>query len=244
MKRLVLWLLLLPFFCFSQEKIFCGKIETGSMLQDVLVINLTKEIETRTDGFGKFSIKANTGDLLIFSSEFVHRKRFLVEKEHFNQENKILLETQDIEIQTVEIQDYNINSVSLGLVEKGNVLPTPAERKLFTASGGGKVRSIDNLINTITGKKRMLKSILEMEREDKRVAYISGIFDDDYFSEALKIKPENIDEFKLFALYEILKNIKKEEKTQYLKNLSDKELDFLLISLAEEYRVIKYEAEK
>jgi len=232
-------LFIIPIFCFSQEKIFRGKIETGSMLQGVLVINLTKEIQTKTDGFGKFSIKAETGDLLIFTSEFIHRKRFLVEKEHFLQENTILLETQEIEIKAVEIDDYGVNSVSLGLVEKDHVRPTQAERKLISATDDKKYSnsvSIINLINTITGRKRMLKNILEMEREDQRSNYLSEIFEETFFLETLNIKQEEISEFKLFALYQILKDVEKEYKTEFLKSFSKSKLELLLIDLAEEYR--------
>jgi len=234
MKHLVLLLLLLPVFCSSQEQIFRGKIETGSMLTGILVVNLTKEMETKTDGFGQFSIKADTGDLLIFTGEFIHRKRFLVEKEHFNQENIILLEVQDIEIKTVDIEDYNINSVSLGLVEKGYVLPTQAERKLISAIDDnqlGNSVSIINIINTITGRKRMLKKILEMEQEERRSARLSDIFDESFFLETLKIKSENIEEFKMFALYQTPEGLGKEK------------LELFLIQSAEEYRFLKYETE-
>jgi len=229
MKCLILWLLLLVF-CFSQKKIFHGKIETGSMLQGVLIVNLTKEIETKTDGFGKFTIKADEGDLLVFTGEFVHRKRFLVEEEHFDKENTILLETQDIEIKVVEIENYGVNSVSLGLVKKGYIPPTQAERKLISALAENSV-SIINIINTITGRKRMLKKILELEKENLRSARLSDIFEERFFLETLKIKSENIDEFKLFALYQIPEGLGKEK------------LELFLIQSAQEYRLLRYETE-
>jgi len=233
MQKVFFFLFFLPIFCFSQEKIFHGKIETGSMLQGILVVNLAKETETKTDGFGQFSIKAEEGDLLIFSSEFIHRKRFLVETEHLTKENIIQLEIKDIEIKAVEIEDYGVNSVSLGLVEKGYKPPTQAERKLISAidKGTGNLASIINIINTITGRKRMLKNILKMEIEDQRSDYLSEIFEESFFLETLKIKSEDISEFKLFALYQIPEGLEKEK------------LEFFLIQVAEEYRLIKYETE-
>jgi len=232
-------LFIIPIFCFSQEKIFRGKIETGSMLQGVLVVNLTKEIQTKTDVFGTFSIKAEDGDLLIFTGELVHKKRFLVEKEHFLQENTILLEAQEIEIKAVEINDYGVNSVNLGLVEKEHVRSTQAERKLISAIDKNKnvnSASIINIINSITGRKRMLKNILEMEREDQRSYYLSEIFEEHFFLETLKIKQEELSDFKLFALYQILKDVEKEHKTEFLKSFSKSSLELLLIELAVEYR--------
>jgi len=229
MQKVFFFLFFLPIFCFSQEKIFRGKIETGSMLQGILVVNLTKETETKTDGFGQFSIKAEEGDLLIFSSEFIRRKRFLVETEHLNKENIIQLEIKNIEIKAVEIEDYGVNSVGLGLVEKGYKPPTQAERKLISAIGNS--ASIINIINTITGRKRMLKNILKMEIEDQRSDYLSEIFEKSFFLETLKIKSEDISEFKLFALHQIPEGLEKEK------------LEFFLIQSAEEYRLIKYETE-
>ena len=249
MKNNILIWLLFPIFCFSQEKIFIGKIETGALLSNVLVVNLTNQTETRTDGFGRFSIKANDGDLLVFSGEFVRRKRFLIENEHFGKENTIPLEAQDIEIEAVAIEKFDINPEDLGLVPKGQKQYTQAERRLKTATnwspelGAGTMIgvgfSFDPIINAITGKTKMLKNLVEMEREDIRISYLSAVFNDDYFTENLQIHSDNVAEFKYFALYEILKNIPEKQRTNYIKSLSKNDLELLLIPLAEEYLMLK-----
>ncbi len=247
MKNNILIWLLFPIFCFSQEKIFIGKIETGALLSNVLVVNLTNQTETRTDGFGRFSIKANDGDLLVFSGEFVRRKRFLIENEHFGKENTIPLEAQDIEIEAVAIEKFDINPEDLGLVPKGQKQYTQAERRLKTATdmelvvGLGAAFSLDPIINHFSGRTKMLKKIVEMEREDFRKSYLSTVFNDDFFTESLKIHSDNVTEFKYFALYEILKNIDKKEKTRYIKSLSKNDLELMLVPLATKYLDFKNE---
>jgi len=251
MKNNILIWFLFPIFCFSQEKNFRGKIETGALLANVLVVNLTNQTETRTDGFGRFSIKAEEGDLLVFSGEFVRRKRFLIEEEHFGKENTIPLEVQDIEIEAVAIERFDINPENLGLVPEGQKRYTPAERRLRTATNWspelgvgtmpGVSFSIDPIINTITGKTKMLKNLVEMEREDIRASYLSDVFNDDYFTEKLEIHADNITEFKYFSLYEILKNIPQKHRTNYIKRLSKNDLELFLIPLATKYLALKSE---
>ena len=118
-KILVLVFLFSCCFAFSQQKKLVGKVETGTMLSDILVVNLKKETQTKTDVFGRFSIYADSGDLLIFSAIFVNRKLFLVEDRHFEKEITIQLQPQEIEIETVEIIHSDITSESLGIVPKG-----------------------------------------------------------------------------------------------------------------------------
>ncbi len=246
MKIKVLLFFLIPVFCCSQEKNFIGKIETEALLSNVLVVNLTNQTETRTDGFGRFSIKANDGDLLVFSGEFVRRKRFLVENEHFGKEITISLEVQDIEIETVTIEKFDINPEDLGLVPKGQKRYTPAERRLFTAQSEV---GIGALINWISGRTKMLKMLVEMEREDQKVAYLSDFFEDDFFTEELKIEPHNVTEFKYFAVHFIEKelgsNLSKkpllDNNTSYLKSLPKEETELILIALSEKYLDLKKE---
>ena len=247
MRIKTLLFFLLPVFCFCQEKKISGKIETGALFANVLVVNLTNETETRTDGFGKFSIKAEAGDLLVFSGEFVRRKRFLVEEGHFGKENIIPLEVQDIEIEAVTIERFDINPEDLGLVPKGQKRYTPTEKRLFTALDE---EHLGALINWITGKTRILKILVEMEREDQKVAYLSNLFENDIFTERLKIEPDNVMEFKYFAVHFIEKELGNslpekyllDNNTSYLKSLSKGETELILITLAEKYLELKNES--
>src|SRR5690554_7949983 len=240
MNNKVFFLLLFPVFCFSQERIK-GKIKTETPeVSGILVVNLTYQNETRTDGLGRFSIKAEVGDLLIISASHIHKSRHLVEKEDFEKEFELEIEALPLEIEAIEIVRSDITSESLGLVPKGQKRYTPAERRLKTAQNE---QHLGALINLITGRTKMLKMLVEMEYEDRRIDYLSGIFDEEYFTEKLDIHPDNIMEFKYFALYEILKNVNKKDRTTYMRQLSKNDLELLLIPLSKTYLVRKNETE-
>src|SRR5690554_2508869 len=232
MSNKVFFLFFFPIWCFSQD-VIKGKIKTETPeVSGILVVNLTHQNETRTDGFGRFSIKAEEGDLLIISAPHIHKKRHLVEKEDFQKELEIKIEALPIEIEVVEIVRSDITSESLGLVPEGQKRYTPAERRLITTQNE---QHLGALLNLISGRTKMLKALVEMEREDHRVTYLSDRFPDDYFVETLNIHPDNVMEFKYFALYEILKDIKNKQKGLYFDQLSKNDLELLLIPLSEMY---------
>jgi hypothetical protein len=52
------------------------------------------------------------------------------------------------------VNESTITAESLGIIPYGQKKYTPAERKLYTATSGG---GIDGLLNTISGRKAMLK---------------------------------------------------------------------------------------
>ncbi len=228
---------LFPVFCFSQQ-IIKGKIITETPeISGILIVNLTAENETKTDGFGRFLIEANVGDLLIISAPHVYKKRYLVEETDFKTELQIEVEAQPVEIEAVEINAYShINSVSLGIVPKGQKKYTQAERKLYTASSE---QHLGALINAITGKTKILKKIAEMEKENQRVAYLTNNFSKEFYTETLKIHPDNVEEFKFFVLYNLEKDLPKKKKDTYIKNLNKKELELKIISLAPLYLKLK-----
>lgn len=241
-NKLLLFAFIFPFLSFSQDKFFKGKIVVPNIdLEGVLVINLTKEIQVLTNSIGEFSIRAEPDDLLIFSSIFLNKKRHLVEKEDFLQQNIIEMEVLPYEIETVDINRIIINVEDLGIVPKGQKRYTVAERRLYTAGqlSIGTSIGIDAIINAISGRTKMLKKIVEIERENKNVAIITDIFSKDFFIKTLKIRPENIEEFKYYALYYIEKNLSIKEKENYFKKISKEELEFKLISLSKSYLKLK-----
>lgn len=231
---------------FSQQTLK-GKVETGGLLSNILVVNLTNQTETLTDGLGRFSIMAKEGDLLIFSGESIQRKRILIEKEHLEKEIIIIpLEIKNIEIEAVTIQKFDINPEDLGLVPRGQKRYTQAERRLFTAQDE---QHLGALINLISGRTKMLKTIAKMEKEDKKVAYLSDLFEEDFYTIKLKIESQHVTEFKYFSVHFIekelskntLKNVCGEDEKNYLKSLSKKEIELILISLSEKYLELKNE---
>lgn len=237
-KLLIFVFLSFCFFSFSQQKILKGKVETGTMLSDILVVNLTKEIQTTTDGFGKFSIYADSGDLLIFSAIFIKRKRFLVEDEHFEKQITIQLETQEIEIETVEINRSDITSESLGIVPKGQKKYTPAERKLKTATDLNLEYflliptlsfSLDPLLNAVSGRTKKLKKGLEIERYNINLQKTYQYLSDELLVNEFKIPEDYTQGFRYFLT----------DNPQFVQVMNTKRKDqiiFKAFSLLEDYQ--------
>lgn len=75
-------------------------------------------------------------------------------------------------LKEIEVIEYkNINPVALGIVPANQKTYTPAERKLYTATGGGNRYglstsvSLDGIINGISGRTKMLKKEVQVEKE-------------------------------------------------------------------------------
>lgn len=202
-------LFFIEFFCSSQDKNFVGKIETQALLSNVLVVNLTKQAETKTDGFGRFSIKAEAGDLLVFSGEYVKRTRFLIESEHLERENIIALEHQHFQIETVTINKINISSEDLGLIPKGQKRYTQAERRLKTATDSNLEYnwliptisfSLDPLINSISGRTKKLKEQLDIEHFNQNMVLTESFLPDEVLIFEFGVPPNYTKSFRIFLV--------------------------------------------
>lgn len=219
-------------FGYAQQKLR-GSVSTDiPNISELLVVNLSKEIETRIDLSGRFVITAEAGDLLIIDAPHIYKKRFLVEEDDLSKEIKIEIEVRTVEIEAVEINKYSwINSESLGLVPKGFKRLTTQERRLYTATSTG----VDALINGITGRTRMLKNLIKMEQEDKKFDHLSYLFEEDFYTETLQIPEDKVNEFIYFSIYEIEKNLKPSQKENYIYNLRKYATEILLITLANRF---------
>src|SRR5690606_38215489 len=162
------FILLFPCLCFSQEMIFRGKVLANTDdLKGILIVNLTKETQTQTDSLGHFRIKAEEDDLLIFTAVHLWKVRHLVEKTDLEKENIIPMEVKAEMLDVVEIVRYNFNPEDLGIVQRGQKRYTVAERRLYTAGRItiGTVIDVDAIINAVSGRTKMLKQLVKMERE-------------------------------------------------------------------------------
>ena len=80
-------------------------------------------------------------------------------------------------LEEITVIEYkNINAVALGIVPAGQKTYTPAERKLYTATGGGNryglstAVSLDGIINGISGRTKMLKKKVSNKSLDTFIA--------------------------------------------------------------------------
>ncbi len=244
-KLLLLFFIFFPLVVLSQnDSIVNGKIVSeSSLLEGIHVINLSKHNGVVTDARGYFQIKAKVSDTLQFSAVNLKATRYVLKQTDFS--NDLLLvkmESLITELEEVAIINYkNINAVSLGIVSANQKKYTPAERKLAAAEEfkwyspllipfGG--MSVDGLINSINGKRAMLKKELMVERKEMLQAKASDYFERKYFIETLKIPDEYVDGF----LYYIVEN---ERFINAMKDKNKTMATFILSELAVEYLQLK-----
>ena len=125
-----------------------------------------------------------------------------------------------------------INAVSLGISPKGIKKYTPAERKLATASSVKlNPQGLDPLLNAISGRTKMLKKELEVEKKERLLAYIGALFDDEYYTNTLKLPSNYIKGFQYYC-------IEKEDFATYLCSKNKAMIKLLIVPLAEKYNII------
>lgn len=121
-------------------KVLTGKVVSiATDIEGINIKNLKSDYSTKTNIYGIFSITANLGDTLLFSAIQFKKRKIILKKEDFSTTLFLVkLENATLPLSEVKIIDYkNINAVSLAITKKGQKKYTPAERKLYTATGGG-----------------------------------------------------------------------------------------------------------
>lgn len=235
---LLILLVILSQISFGQiagEKLLHGKImvESGNV-GGVTIINLVNEKTAISDGNGEFFILAKAEDLLVFSSVNLEYYRRIIDDEDLKPEILTIKMTAKItELEEVIVNKHpEINAVSLGISPKGIKQYTPAERKLATASSAKlNPQGLDPLINAISGRTKMLKKELEVEKKERLLAYIGALFDDEYYGETLKIPANYIKGFQYYCVEE-------EEFAKSLRSKNKAMIKLLIVPLAEKYNKI------
>ncbi len=235
---------LLPFFMFfsllgwaQSDTIIKGKVvSTSSSLEGIHILNLNKGIGIATDDRGYFAIRVAIGDTLQFSAIHLIATKHIIEKDDFG-ENLLFVEMKSKlnELEEVTIVQYkNINAVSLGIIPKNQKTYTPAERKLKTASGldgqyGTNTKiGLDPLLNWISGRTRMLKKEVQIEKNEFLIDATSDYYQKEYFTDVLKIPEDYVDGF----LFYIVENSR---FVMAMKDKNKKMATFVLSELAVEY---------
>ncbi|MEO8254410.1 MAG: hypothetical protein ABI554_08470 [Flavobacterium sp.] len=235
--------LLFPFILFSvavfsqSNTIFAlnGKISSYvSNLEGVYVINLKTEQNVFTDENGAFFIKAAVGDTLVFSGLQFKRKEVALCLEDF--EKKLLvvhLNAMVNELNEVVIRNYSgINAVSLGIIPFGQKKYTPAERKYATAASSKmNPQGFDPILNLISGRSKMLKKEMAVEKKELYIASLEKMFDQDHFVSRLHLPLDYISGFKYYV-------VDNQQFTKVLEMKNKTTIEFLLGELAVKYKDI------
>lgn len=233
-KRLLLFFMFFSLLGWAQsDTIIKGKVvSTSSSLEGIHILNLNKGIGIATDDRGYFTIRVAIGDTLQFSAIHLVATKHIIEKDDFG-ENLLFVEMKSKlnELEEVTIVQYkNINAVSLGIIPKNQKNYTPAERKLKAASemSIGTIISIDPLLNWISGRTRMLKKEVEVEKNEFLIDATSDYYQKEYFTDVLKIPEDYVDGFLFYIV----------ENSRFVMAMKDKNktmATFILSELAVEY---------
>jgi hypothetical protein len=205
-----------------------GKITVESAASEgINVLNSTNQRGTVSDRDGLFWLFAKEDDILVFSAvNLVTLHRKVTKVDFMSNEIQIQMTTKSIPLKEIVInEDTKITAENLGIIPYGQKKYTPAERKLYTATSGG---GIDGLLNTISGRKAMLKKEIVVEKKENSLSRLEVLFENKYYTETLKIPIDYIRGFQYYCI----------ENSSFADALSTKNKTltmFLIVSLAENY---------
>jgi hypothetical protein len=217
-----------------------GKVDANIMdLEGIYVVNVRTETSVVTNADGSFSIPAQIGDTLIFSSVQLKERRIVLIDEDFASRNFVVkIEVGMNQLREVIIKRYdNINAVAMGIIPAGQRSYSPAERKLKGATDldasvglGGSV-ALDPLLNFFSGRSAMLKKELAVEKKEIFMRLLEKMFNTDYFVQKLSIPLDYVKGFEYFA-------VENESFTKILNTNNKTTTEFLLAELAVKYKEI------
>ncbi len=180
------------------------------------VLNTTTDRATITDSDGFFAISVRLNDTLVFSAVQYKRKKIVVTLNLL--ESKLVLiplEEALTELDEVVVTPYNLSgdisrdlsnldiepvvtTSTLGLPNAYVKPISKAQRELYAATANP-IMSLDPLINTITGRKKLLKKRVERNKQYARTERVRDFYVDSLFTTELKIPEEKIDDFLYFC---------------------------------------------
>lgn len=212
MKQKILFLLWLTFATgWSQS----SRLLKGQVLAEIRetkgvnITNLTSRNAIVSGDEGLFSITAKTGDTLLFTAVQLQPRKIVLENEDFNYMPFVVrLKTKITQLNEIIVKEKKLSAESLGIVLKGVKTYTQAERHLKTAGDfkpihllsilGGSM-PFDPVLNKINGRTARLKKEIKIEQSELLQQRLSNMFEDTFFVDELKISPEHVAGFKVFA---------------------------------------------
>jgi hypothetical protein len=211
----------------SAEKWIKGQITSdGIPLQGINVINTSSKINSVSDQYGNFSIVAKEGDVLSFSAVDYEPLRKIINKQEFKLGIIVVnMTATSIELKEVIINEHpEISAENLGIIPQNQIKLTPAERKVYTATS----TNTDALLNYFSGRTKMLKKEVALEKKEILMAKLEYLFDDKYYIETLKIPEELIKGFQYYCVEDadFVSSIQSRNKTMSM---------FLIVGLASSY---------
>lgn len=211
------------------KEIFGQIFEQSTSVEAVNIINNNTQVTAVSDANGMFSIVVKEGDVLVFSAVNLEGFKRRITAEDMNSALlKIKMTAKEVELKEVVVnENANINAENLGIIPAGQKKYTPAERKVYTATS----TSVDKLLNGISGRTAMLKKEVLVEKKEALYRKIEYLFDENYYTDRLKISAQDIKGFQLYCIEdpEFAVSLDSKNKTMSM---------FLITNLARKYLII------
>jgi len=216
---ILLCVMVSAFFAQAQETILLeGRILNDTIDKENLnIVNITLKKGTTTTRSGVFTIEARLNDIINISAVHYESRQFEVNETMYNRGKiTMYLIPKVTELETVEISNIDltgdirkdisnttyetkITAKQLGIPENTAPERTVEERRYHTAVSSASGIPLDGLINSITGRLKMLKKHIEVSRFVKLVEESRYTFSDNLYMKELDIKPEYIEDFVYYA---------------------------------------------
>ena len=204
------------------QSIFSDRLEgqvlsEGKGIEDVHVMNTSRNRATITNANGEFAISANVNDTILFSA-VQYTKKTLVVSSAMLESTRIIVTLEEFvnELDEVVLRPYDLSgdlSRDMGQIKTGQIvtastlgLPnayvkpiTQAERKLHEATTGGSGIPLNPILNAMTGRTKYLKKVLAREKKYARTGRVREFYADSLFVKELKIPETKIDDFMFYC---------------------------------------------
>jgi hypothetical protein len=201
MKKITLFLFFIYLSGYAQQKILKGTVEVKlSSLHGITVENISRETQTQTDDSGSFSIEAEVGDALVFSSVAVKKRVFFVREDHFENPPIIKLTTDNVELDAVEISSQQINLRGLPQQDLSVAEKRYQRSGKIVSFDQGLVFNLEAVGNLFNGKRKQLKKEVELAKKEELRKSLDNYFDDVFYTETLGLYREYIEDFKFFLV--------------------------------------------
>jgi len=199
----------------SQDTIILeGQILNDSIDKaNLTIVNISMQRGTITTRSGQFSIEARRNDTINISAVQYESRQFIVNETMFKRGKiSLYLIPKVTTLDQVNISNINltgdirkdigsttyerkITPTDLGIPENTAPPRTVEERRYHTAVSSAGGFPLDGLINSITGRLKMLKKHIEVSRFEKLVQESRYQFSDSIYMNELNIEKEYIEDF-------------------------------------------------
>ena len=198
-------------------KLLRGKIVVqGVDVTGITVQNISSQRATITDFEGNFSIQVRVNDTLVFSAVQLQRKVLPIHAEVYRSGYvNVTMRPFVNELREVVVQPYSLSgnlstdastlkaapvtAENLGLPNAGVKVITQSERKLFEATSGFGLVPLNPIINWITGRTKMLKKRVAIDKKYAQTQAVEASIVDSLFLNELRIPKKNIADFMYFC---------------------------------------------